>query len=136
MTDKPDKAQVGLSSETDDKLKSLLEKDDGPFARDQDVYRLAVAIALAEGLDPAPESRSYDTKFAAGGVDPDQALRSAIQYLRDDHDGRPAALMERLAEAGVERIYDHVDSGKALHELLTTVSPAVVPDPANGEPTP
>lgn len=39
----------------------------------------------------------------------------------------PKAMMEPLAEAGVERLYEHYEAGKPLHELLAELAdgPAV-----------
>jgi len=115
-TEQADKGQIGLSEEVDLKIKEIIEE--GRFDHEQDVYRLAIAIALAEDLEPAPESRAYKTKFNVGSLDPEHSLRTATQYLRIDHGGRPQAMMERLAEAGVEHIHSHLNAGKPLHELL------------------
>lgn len=128
MTIEKDKAQPGLSDQAREQLETITAQ--GGFDNMQDAYRLAIAVALAENLEPADASISRTTYINVGGLDPDHSLRSAVLAIREDHDGRPVALLERLAESGIARVHAHVDSGKSLRELLTgyVVAPAD-PDP-------
>ena len=133
MTAPADKTQLGLTDAARDMADEIVEV--GGFKDRQDAYRLAVAIALAEDLAPAPEEVSRTTYVNIGGLDPNNELRAATLHLRSDHDGRPGALIERLAEAGIERIHAHVHAGKPIRELLQKFQPAIVDavEPAVGE---
>jgi hypothetical protein len=123
-----DKSQPGLTAEAREQLEDIAKR--GGFNDMQDAYRLATAVALAEGLSPADASESRTTYLNIGSLDPDGSLRSAVLAIRDDHDYRPVALIERLAEAGIARIHSHLDGGKSLRELLATyaASPSGLPE--------
>jgi hypothetical protein len=116
VSQQADKLQPGLTAVAREQLDAIYEV--GGFDDRQDAYRLALAVALAEGLEPADAAASRNTYVNIGGLDPDGSLRSAVQAIRDDHDGRPVAFIERLAETGVARIHKHLDDGKPLRELL------------------
>jgi hypothetical protein len=117
-----DRTQIGLSDEANDQLETV--RLQGGFRNEQDVYRLAIAVAIAEDLAPTPEDLQRTNKYNIGGLDPDRALVTAVRYLRTDHADRPVAYMERLAEAGMQYMYAHVESGRSLHELLARFAPA------------
>lgn len=121
MTTQADKTQIGLSDEASDHLEVVRQQ--GGFRTEQDVYRLAIALAIAEGLAPTSEDTARTTKYNIGGLDPERALVTAVRYLRTDHGDRPVAYMERLAEAGMKHLYDHVESGRSLHEMLAPFAP-------------
>jgi hypothetical protein len=121
VSSQADKTQIGLSDEASDHLETVRQQ--GGFRTEQDVYRLAIAVAIAEGLAPTPEDVQRTTKDNIGGLDPDRALVTTVRYLRTDHGDRPVAYMERLAEAGMKYLYEHVESGKSLHELLAQFVP-------------
>lgn len=116
MTAGKDKAQLGLTDEARRRLQYITDR--GGFNEMQDAYRLAVSIALAESLSPADSSLSRTTYVNIGSLDPDGLLRQAVLTVREDHDDRPVALIERLAEAGIHRIHSHLESGKPLRDLL------------------
>jgi hypothetical protein len=126
MTTAADKTQLGLTDAARDMADEIVEV--GGFKDRQDAYRLAVAIALAEDLAPAPEDVSRTTYVNIGGLDPNNELRAATLHLRSDHNGRPGALIERLAEVGIERIHAHMHAGKPIRELLQKFQPATVDD--------
>jgi hypothetical protein len=111
-----DKTQLGLTEDARDRADEIVESVG--FRDRQDAYRLAVAIALAENLEPAAEGLSRTTYVNIGGLDPNNELRAATLHLRDDHGDRPGALIELLAEAGIDFIYDHVHAGRPIRELL------------------
>lgn len=123
MTGPADKTQIGLSDEASDHLEVVRQQ--AGFRTEQDVYRLAIAVAIAEDLPPTPEDVARTTKYNIGGLDPERALATAVRYLRTDHGDRPVAYMERLAEAGMKHLYDHVESGRSFHELLSRFAPPV-----------
>jgi hypothetical protein len=121
MSDAADKAQPGLTDAARDQLDVVA--DQGGFADKLDAYRLALAIALAQGLEPAAADVSRKTYVNVGSLDPDGAIKSAVLAVRDDHDDRPVAFMERLAEAGIAKLYEHLESGKSLREILALYEP-------------
>ncbi|MDQ3678232.1 MAG: hypothetical protein M3401_15785, partial [Actinomycetota bacterium] len=99
----------------------------GRIRHEQDVYRLAIAVAIAEQLPPAAEDTTRTTKFHIGGLDPVGNLTHAVEHLSTAHEGRPVAYMERLADAGLKYLHSHIESGKSLGELLSKFVP-VAPD--------
>lgn len=121
MSQTLDKTQPGLTSEAREQLDEIYEQ--GGFDDRQDAYRLAVAVALAQGLPPADANASRQTYINIGGLDPDGSLRNAVLAVRDDHDDRPVAFIERLAESGIVRIHEHLRDGKSLRELLALYEP-------------
>jgi hypothetical protein len=113
-----DKAQPSISAAARSQLDSIQVQ--GGFAASMDVYRFAIAVALAENLSPVAQEGTRETLYHVGTLDPDGVLIAAIVETRDDHDERPVALMERLAEAGLKRISDHLAEGKSLRDFLGT----------------
>jgi hypothetical protein len=97
---------VGLTKTAHDKLKRL--KDDGHFGELQDAYRLAISLAVAQGIDPASVhiEGSRTTIFNVGTLDPDQSLKIAINAIYSDACENEAAykVAERLAEWGVSEL--------------------------------
>lgn len=121
MSPAKDKAQPGLTAEAREQLEEITKR--GGFNDMQDAYRLATAIALAEQLTPAAASASRTTYLNIGSLDPDGSLRNSVLAIRDDHDDRPVALIERLAEAGIARLHTHMEDGKSLREMLALYVP-------------
>lgn len=121
LNTQPDKTQIGLSDKASDHLERV--RQEGGFRNEQDVYRLAIAVAIAEQLPAAAEDVTRVTKYNVGGLDPAGALTNAVTHLGTAHGGRPVAYMERLADAGLTYLYDHIDSGKSLGELLSRFVP-------------
>ena len=111
-----DKNQLGLTEAAREKADSVVAA--GGFEERQDVYRLAVAVALSRGLKPAPDGLSRRTYINVGSLDPDGAIRAAILETRDDHGGRPYAFAERLAEAGIDNLYAHFNAGRSVREYM------------------
>jgi hypothetical protein len=119
--DTTDRVQLGLT----DAARRDLEYLETEWAlRDrQDGYRLAIAVALARDLPPTGESASRTNYVSVGGVDPRGMLRDAILELRLDHAGRPYALAERLAEAGLRLMAQWTEDGRSIRELLASLVP-------------
>jgi hypothetical protein len=116
-----DRSQVGLSDQAvadRDAIRERLKLREG-----QDAYRLAVAVALAKHLPPAPENVRRTNAYGTGSVDSRGELRAAIIALRDDHGGRPYALMERLAEVGLRDLAAHLDEGRPIRQYLAGLTP-------------
>lgn len=117
-----DKQQIGLTAETDEKLKNIAEKYFG--GREADVYRFAIAFAIAADLDAESASGKFDTKFnAMGTLDIDQRIRNLLTVLHVGDQERPYATAERLAEAGVIEMARRLDSGASFADLFE-INPA------------
>lgn len=122
MSTTADKAQLALTGQARDQLAVI--KEEAGFDDLQDAYRLAVSIALAENLSPSDAGASRQTYVNIGGLDPENQLRNAVLAIRDDHDSRPVAFIERLAEAGIAHIHEHiVGKGRSIRELLGPYTP-------------
>jgi hypothetical protein len=118
-----DKSQLALTAEARDHLDVI--KEEGGFDDLKDAYLLAVSVALVEGLTPSDTSAGRTTYINIGSLDPENQLRNAVLAVRTDHDDRPVAFIERLAESGIERIHDHlVGKGRSIRDLLTPYAPA------------
>lgn len=118
-----DKTQIGLSRQAADDLEYI--KDHLRLPRGLDAYRLAVAAAIARKLEPTDESVSRTTAYnATGTLDLDGAIRAAVIAIRSDHHGRPYALVERLAEAGLTEIREHLENGLPIRDYLVTMKPS------------
>lgn len=115
-----DKNELGLTEQAREAFDVVV--DAVGFKERQDAYRLAVAVALRKGLEPTAEGLSRKTYVNIGGLDRDGALRTAVLQLRSDHAGRPNALLERLAEAGIEDMRAHFDRGRSVREYLESLS--------------
>src|SRR5436190_953086 len=100
MTEAPsDLVQVGASTATRGLLDDL--RDNGHVADLMDGYRLAITTAIAFKRSPRQASRSERrTMFAAGNLDPDMSLRSAIVEIYPESRGWPYRAAEDLAEQG------------------------------------
>jgi hypothetical protein len=113
-----DKNQLGLTDAAREEADYVVEH--GGFDERQDVYRLAVAIALVKELEPAPEDAGGRTTYInVGSLDPDGLIRTAIAHSREDAGARPYAFAERLAEAGIADLHRHLHSGRSLGEYFS-----------------
>jgi hypothetical protein len=111
-----DKNQVGLSPAARTVAEEVVDR--GGFKQLQDAYLLAISVALAKGLDPAPANLSRDTYLNMAGADPRGGIRTAILEMREDAGDRPYALAERLAESGLEDLHRHLAAGRSMREYL------------------
>ena len=93
------KITLRLSEEAHAKLSEL--QASGLFGQMLDAYRLAIALALSEGVIDAPEHRRGKTYINAGSLDPDGLIRDAVLETYGDRAGPPYEIAERLGEAGV-----------------------------------
>jgi hypothetical protein len=119
-----DKTQLAMTEEAREEADAVQER--AAFRDRQDLYRLAIAIAIRKNLAPAPESEPRRNYIGVGSLDPDGSIRTAVLQVRSDHDGRPYALAERLAEVGIHDMYSHFEAGRSVREYLRTIAP----DPA------
>lgn len=121
MSAAADKSQVAISEASRDLADEVVEK--GGFADRQDVYRLAIAVALVKQLEPAPEDVGGRTNYlGTGSLDQDGSIRTAIVQLREEGRDRPYALAERLAEAGIAELRQHLNSGRSIREFLGSLT--------------
>lgn len=106
----PDIVTVGLSETVNEKLDWLQEHDF--FADKMDGYRFAVGLALAHCVIPS-ELQKRETLLNVGSLDPDQALKRAVEALMEDQlaSTTPYRLIERLADWGVSELYAQAQSG-------------------------
>lgn len=118
MTATSDKSQLALSDTAREQFDEVVDK--AGFRERQDAYRFAICLALAENLAPADPNTSRTTYLNIGSLDLDGSLRAAVLSTRTDHGGRPVALIERLAEAGIAHLHAHLQAGKSLREILLT----------------
>lgn len=120
MIEKADLTQIGLSLEGQAKLDRL--KSNGYFGELRDVYKFAVAFALAQGGEPPEIQAKRQTMFAIPTVDADGTLAIAIRALLPCDEIPPYRWAERLAEVGV-RMLSKIENDKGLDigSLLTDV---------------
>ena len=112
-----DLVQVGMSETASTRLTEITEELS--LTNRLVGYRLGLAMALAMNLEPTDAGLTRTTAYSATGtLDPDGQFRAAVLTVRADHGGRPYALMERLAEAGLARIAEHLAGGRPLGDLL------------------
>jgi hypothetical protein len=103
-----DLVQVGASNATRSVLEAL--RDNGHTAELMDGYRLAIATAIAFKRNPRHGARGERrTMFAAGNLDPDMSLRSAIVEIYQEARGWPYRAAEDLAEQGAQIIKGSMD---------------------------
>lgn len=121
-----DKPQLGLSSDARRDLEYLQEE---LALRDLvDAYRFAVAVALKKDLPPTDAGVSRTNYIATSTLDSDGVIQAAVSELRPDHDGRPYALVERLAEAGAADVAGFLRSGRPVREYLAQLADAAESD--------
>jgi len=114
MADERDRVTVGVTPEGAGNLAALM--DTGWFQDEMDAYRLAISIALAEGVD-ADSVTGAQTKFNVGTLDRDGRLRQLVTALHDS--AKPYELSERLANAGLQVLRRRiVDDQMTLTEAL------------------
>jgi hypothetical protein len=103
-----DLVQVGANPNTRSVLEDL--RDHGHIADLMDGYRLAIAAAIAFARKPRHGERGERrTMFAAGNLDPDMSLRSAIAEIYTDARTWPYRAAEDLAEQGAEILRNSMD---------------------------
>jgi hypothetical protein len=116
-----DRTQLAVSEQGTEDREYI--RDELQLKELQDAYRLGVAVALAKELPAAPEGIRRTNTYGTGDVDPDGALRASILALRDDHGGRPYALLQRLAEAGLRDIAAYLNEGRPIRQYLIALFP-------------
>lgn len=100
---------VGLSEKAHTLLSSM--KEDGYISELTDGYKLAIGLALANGITPGEVPAPKRTILAVSGLDPEQEIATAIRSLVDLEDGSVYRYAERLAEWGVMEMAARFKSG-------------------------
>jgi Arc/MetJ-type ribon-helix-helix transcriptional regulator len=113
------KITLRLSEEAHAKLAELSQN--GLFGQMLDAYRLAISLALAEGLIDSAEHRRGKTYINAGSLDPDGLIRDAIAERFGDREGPPYEIAERLGEAGVLELADRLERQPELTPMFKTL---------------
>jgi len=112
-----DLVQVGASTTTRSVLEGL--RDNGHVAELMDGYRLAITTAIAFKRAPRHAARGERrTMFAAGNLDPDMSLRSAIVEIYPEARSWPYRAAEDLAEQGAEILKNSMDGEELWFEDL------------------
>lgn len=115
-----DTANIGLSSEMHMKLSEM--KDAKLFSEMKDGYRLAVSLAMKKMLNVNDRIIS-DRKnmYDVGGVDENSIFKNAINTIYPDEAGKEYKYLEKLADAGVEFLYENYDKTGSLNliEILS-----------------
>ncbi len=120
---------VGLTHHGHERLKQL--KAAGYFADMTDAYRFAIALGLAHGSMSDPATR--ETIFNVGTLDPDRSIHHAISALMPHQTEAIYKLAERLAEWGVDEMFQQMERGElSLSRLLKEAEDvgAATPDTA------
>ncbi len=120
-----DLVQIGASQQSRDVLDRL--KDAGHIEDYMDGYRLAIALAIGFGREPALAPRGErKTMFAVGNLDPDNALREAIREIYPQARSVPSRAAEDLAEQGLAIAKDKYMQGEELSfaEIVSAVQKA------------
>lgn len=115
-----DKPQLGISATAREDLDYV--KEELALPDRADAYRLGISVALQKNLEPADAGVSRENYIGTSSVDSDGAIQAAVIELREDHGGRPYALVERLAEAGAADIAEFLRSGRPIREYMAQFS--------------
>ena len=111
-----DQRTLGLSDDAHRKLTRM--KEDGFFSDMRDAYRLAIALAIAEGLIAPKEKPRTRTYINVGSLDPDGVLRDAIVEHFQGSEGQPYEVAERLGEEGVLVLWGRLERNPQFAELF------------------
>jgi len=98
---------IGLTLATKPNLARLVE--DGYFNEQLDAYKFAVALALKTGrlADPG----GFTTIFNIGTIDLDREIYESVKILREYDEEPVYKTVERLAEWGVNELFQVSESG-------------------------
>lgn len=109
-----DKVNVHTSKSGDETSSLLIEKG---WLKDWiDVFRSAIAYALANEIEPKADTPAGGKSWNAGSVDKDGAV-SAVLALHG-YKVHPMITAEGLAEAALEEIGKRVRKGESLSQIF------------------
>lgn len=113
------KSSIGVSAEGAEHLDALM--DTSWFAEERDAFRLAVAVALSEGIISSERAMTgRTTKWHRQGVDEDLKLLELVETIGPDGAASaPYEFAERLADAGLEYLNNRLNKQhRGLGEVL------------------
>ena len=117
--------RIGLTKQAhnylDEMLETLNSEACGQTLIKFDLYRLAVALGVKEGIRPEPMSEQPDAAFRVAELDPDQALFFAVDAANLHEPGEAVYhIVERLADHGIRHFYDayHNNMGRLPWDKL------------------
>lgn len=117
-----DALQIGLPERSNEQLLAIMKRTE-VFRQQQDVYKVAVAVALSRdfdvgGLHDKPLDRG-ETKWAVAGLDPDGRMRDLIRWLRPQCQSSPYRYSQSLAVAGLNCLYrELVERDQSIADTL------------------
>ena len=109
-----DKINVKTSKEADDASMLMIER--GWFKDAIDVYRTAVAYALASNLQPNEGPKNGGKSWNIGSLDPEGTLKKLL--LLHGISERPYAISEQFAEVGILSMAARAKSGETISAIL------------------
>jgi len=101
---------LGLSEKSHSRLKQL--KEEGHFLEMRDAYRFGIALALSKGIVPPQVPSPKATIFGVASLDPDRTIYTAVNLLIDTENQSVYLMAERLAEWGVNFIFEKSQVGQ------------------------
>lgn len=104
-----DLSKVGISERGYTKLKRLQEEKH--FIDMRDAYRFGIALALANGIRPPDVLPPKVSLYNISQIDPDQSISITINLLMDAEGIPPYRWVERLAEWGVDELFEASKKG-------------------------
>lgn len=116
---KDDRTTVGLSQSSYALMERL--KLEGYFDDMADCYKFALGLAIRRGLDPL-QAGNKKTYTNIGSLDKDFMIRDLMAEMYPDAGGvdRPVAVIEQLAEAGMQELSVMVSAGGfKISEVIT-----------------
>ena len=116
-----DIANIGLSETSHAHLKEMA--DLGMFNDLKDGYRLAITVAIKRNVDATDHKiENRKNMFDVGGVDQNFLLRNSVKLLYPNEKDQEYKYIEKLADLGVEFIYQNFldnDESLELGELIS-----------------
>ena len=105
----PEPTMIGLSEHAHALLSRM--KEDKQLAEMADGYRLGIALAIFEGVEPPEVPVPRTTVFSVATIDPEQEIAAAIRALARLNGGSAYRMAERLADLGIRRLADTFGGG-------------------------
>lgn len=116
-----DKSSLGVTDRGSRNLDELMET--GWFAEERDAFKLAITVALSEGIiTEESEMSGRTTKWHRQGVDADLKLKELLRLIEPEAGDEPYNYAERLADAGLELLNNRLTKQhRGLGEVLKDV---------------
>lgn len=121
--DGKDVAQVSITEDADLKLKDIFSITKY-FAYEMDIYKFAVAVALAHDLcNQSLKNKKFKgkskVKFSVSTLDTDGSLKMLITLISPQYSGRPYQYSQWLAISGINYLHKElVDNNRPIIDVL------------------